>query len=74
MKKLTVALLSGGIGITPFRSICKFATDKELPSSIVMLYGSNTRKDIIFEDDLAEMNLDGFIFFFAVDIERRSPK
>lgn len=47
-----VAFLSGGIGITPLRSICKYAADKKLPADIILLYGSNTEKDIIFKQDL----------------------
>ena len=50
-----IALLSGGIGITPFRSICKFSSDKKLDVDIVLLYGNNTENDIIFKDDLDAM-------------------
>ena len=52
-KKL--AFLSGGIGITPIRSICKFAADKKLPADIVLLYGNNGEEDIIFKQDFDEM-------------------
>ncbi len=50
-----IAFLSGGIGITPIRSICKFATDMKLPTDIVLLYGNNKEQDIIFRQDLDEM-------------------
>ncbi len=50
-----IAFLSGGIGITPIRSICKFVTDKRLPTDIVLLYGNNKEEDIIFRQDLDEM-------------------
>jgi len=50
-----IAFLSGGIGITPIRSICKFATDMRLPTDIVLLYGNNKEQDIIFRQDLDEM-------------------
>ncbi|NQT95723.1 MAG: FAD-dependent oxidoreductase [Candidatus Omnitrophica bacterium] len=50
-----IAFLSGGIGITPIRSMCKFVTDKALPIDIVLLYGNNTEKDIIFRDDFDNM-------------------
>ena len=50
-----IAFLSGGIGITPIRSMCKFATDKRLPADIVLLYGNNTEEDIVFRQDLDEM-------------------
>lgn len=50
-----IAFLSGGIGITPIRSICKFVTDKKLTTDIVLLYGNRTKEDIAFRDDFAAM-------------------
>jgi len=50
-----IALLSGGVGITPLRSICKNATDRKLRTDIVLLYGNNTQEDIIFRQDFDEM-------------------
>lgn len=50
-----VAFLSGGIGITPIRSICKFAADKRLPAKIVLLYSNNSPGDIVFRKDFEEM-------------------
>ena len=35
-----IALLSGGIGITPFKSIIKYATDKKLESDISLFYSN----------------------------------
>jgi len=50
-----IAFLSGGIGITPLRSICKFATDMRLPTDMVLIYGNNREEDIIFREDLDSM-------------------
>jgi ferredoxin-NADP reductase len=50
-----IAFLSGGIGITPIRSICKFATDSMLPTDMVLLYGNDREEDIIFRQDLDNM-------------------
>ena len=50
-----IAFLSGGIGITPIRSICKFLTDTKKPTDIVLLYGNNKEEDIIFREDLDEV-------------------
>ena len=50
-----IAMLSGGIGITPLRSICKFCTDKGLDTSIILLYGNRTEGDIVFRDQFEEM-------------------
>ena len=53
-----VAFLSGGIGITPIRSICKNACDKKLDTDIVLLYGNRTPEDIVFRDDFDRMQKD----------------
>jgi len=50
-----IAFISGGIGITPIRSICKFLTDKKLLTDIILLYGNRTEEDIAFRNDFSEM-------------------
>ena len=50
-----VCLLAGGIGITPFRSICKYATDTRLNAKITLLYGCRTENDIVFKNELEQM-------------------
>lgn len=49
------AFLSGGIGITPIRSIFKYATDKSLASDLVLLYSSRTPEYLIFRNDFKVM-------------------
>jgi ferredoxin-NADP reductase len=50
-----IALLGGGIGITPFLSICKNATDKALSSKITLFNGCRTENDIAFKEELVEL-------------------
>jgi len=52
-----IALLGGGIGITPFMSICKNATDKTLNSKITLFYGCRTENDMAFRKELEELTL-----------------
>jgi len=47
-----IGLLGGGIGITPFISICKYCTDMRLNTKITLLYGNRTEKDIAFRKEL----------------------
>ena len=47
-----ITLLGGGIGITPFMSMCKNATDKSLNSKITLFYGCRTEKDLTFKKEL----------------------
>ena len=51
-----IALLGGGIGITPFMSFCKNATDKALSSKITLFYGCRTENDIAFKAELEELS------------------
>jgi ferredoxin-NADP reductase len=50
-----IAFLSGGIGITPIRSICKYASDTKLDLDIILLYANRAFKDIIFKDEFEAM-------------------
>jgi ferredoxin-NADP reductase len=50
-----IALLGGGIGITPFMSYCKNATDKGFSSKITLFYGCRTPGDIAFRKEFEDM-------------------
>lgn len=50
-----IALLGGGIGITPFLSYIRNATDKALTSKIVLFYGCRTPTDIVFRAEFEEL-------------------
>ena len=47
-----IAFLSGGVGITPIRSIFKFVADERMDTDIVLLYSNRNENEIIFKDDL----------------------
>jgi glycine betaine catabolism B len=44
-------LLSGGIGVTPFRSMIKYATDKQLPLKIVMFDSNRNQENILYKNE-----------------------
>jgi ferredoxin-NADP reductase len=50
-----VAFLSGGIGVTPIRSIFRYATDKKLSSSLVLLYSARIPGQCVFRDEFTAM-------------------
>ncbi|KPK98221.1 MAG: hypothetical protein AMJ95_05115 [Omnitrophica WOR_2 bacterium SM23_72] len=50
-----IAFLSGGIGITPIRSMCRYAVDKNLGIDIVLLYANRSINDIVFKEDFDQM-------------------
>jgi glycine betaine catabolism B len=50
-----IAFISGGIGITPIRSMCRFAVDNKLDLDITLLYANNSVRDIAFREDFERM-------------------
>ncbi len=46
-----IIFLSGGIGITPIRSIAKYIVDKKLDTDMILFYGNRTVTDIVFKED-----------------------
>ena len=49
-----LVFLSGGIGVTPFRSMIKYATDTELPLKIIMFDANRNQENILFKDEFDE--------------------
>jgi ferredoxin-NADP reductase len=51
---LPVVFLAGGIGVTPFMSMIRFATEMRLATDIRMIYSSQNERDVPFARELAE--------------------
>lgn len=50
-----IGMLSGGIGITPLRSICRYCTDMQLNTKITLLYACPREKDLVFGGEFEKM-------------------
>ena len=50
----TAVFLSGGIGVTPFRSMVKNATDKRLPVKIALFDSNRNEQNILYKDEFDE--------------------
>ncbi|HWQ18458.1 MAG TPA: FAD-dependent oxidoreductase [Methanotrichaceae archaeon] len=50
-----VGMLSGGIGITPLRSMIRYSIDKKLGTSIILLYSNSHEDNIAFREELDEV-------------------
>ncbi len=50
-----VCMLSGGIGITPLRSMIRYSTDKKMNTRIILLYSNRNENNIPFREDFDEM-------------------
>lgn len=47
--------IAGGIGITPCRSIIKYATEEKLPHKIILIYSNRNRASTVFLADLQKL-------------------
>ncbi len=54
-RRRNLAFLSGGIGITPLRSMMRYTVDRNLKRDVVLVYGNKSYDHIAFRDELDEM-------------------
>jgi glycine betaine catabolism B len=47
----SVVFLSGGIGVTPFRSMIRYATDKQVPSKVTMFDSNRNVENTLFKEE-----------------------
>jgi predicted ferric reductase/uncharacterized protein with FMN-binding domain len=64
-----VALIAGGVGITPIRSLIE-----EMPGDLVLLYRVMDEGDVVFRDELDELARDRGIVVHYVMGSHRDPK
>ena len=50
----SVVFLSGGIGVTPFKSMVKYATDKQLPLKITVFDSNRDQDNILYKKEFDE--------------------
>jgi ferredoxin-NADP reductase len=50
-----IALVAGGIGVTPFRSMIRYSVDKGIVNDIILICSNQTQNDIIFRDDFQKL-------------------
>jgi ferredoxin-NADP reductase len=46
-----IKITAGGIGVTPFRSMIKYATDSRLPVGIIMFDSNRNKESILYRTD-----------------------
>ena len=70
----TVIGIAGGSGITPFRSLAKAIADGDEDANLILLYGSRTLEDAIFQDEFKslEASCDKFKLVNVLSHEEKS--
>jgi glycine betaine catabolism B len=69
--------LSGGIGVTPFRSMIKYALDKQLPIKITMFNSNRNQRNILYRDEFdkwAAQNQNLKIVYTITEEEKRGEQ
>jgi ferredoxin-NADP reductase/nitrite reductase/ring-hydroxylating ferredoxin subunit len=67
--------LSGGIGVTPFRSMIKYATDKQLPIKITMFDSNKNQQNILYKEEFdrwAEQNKNFKVIYAVTEEEQEA--
>jgi len=65
-----VVFISGGIGVTPLRSMARFATDSALLLRILLLYSARIEDDLLFLGEFEEMQQKNPLFTRRVTLTR----
>lgn len=69
----SVVMLAGGIGITPFMSMLRYVTVKNLPNSMLLLYGNQTPHDIAFRNELYELETKNKNISVVYTVDQAAP-
>lgn len=67
-------LLAGGIGITPFRVMMKYAIDKKISDKIHLIYANSTPNEIAFRKELENWDKDNKNIKVSVTVSNPDKK
>ncbi len=67
-------LLSGGSGVTPYRSMMRYILQRKLPTRVVNFYSVRVPEDIIFKDEFEQLCKANPNFKFFVTCTRVPPQ
>lgn len=62
-----LVFISGGIGITPLRSMLLYVKHKQFPCNIILLYGNRSYADIPFKQELDSLAGNGIAMEYFLD-------
>lgn len=68
------AMIAGGIGITPFMSILRTATEKTSPRKFVLLFANKTQADIAYHKDIEALAAKNKNIKVVYVLSRESPE
>ena len=69
-----VVFVSGGIGVTPLRSMARYATDSSLLLRILLLYSARIEDDVLFGAEFEEMQRTSPLITTRFTLTRPGPE
>ncbi len=67
-------LMAGGSGVTPYRGMLRYISQRKLPTEVTILYSVRTPVDIIFKREFEQLCADNPLFRFVVTCTRLAPE
>jgi ferredoxin-NADP reductase len=68
-----VVILTGGVGITPFRSFWKYVTDKGTNTNVTIIYSCRTPNDVIYKKELEGLSMRNPLINVTLTYTREVP-
>lgn len=68
-----LVFVAAGVGITPFMSILRYLRDTRMRQNVLLIYCNRQMEDVLFLDELSEMEAQGAPLLKAVHIHSRDP-
>ncbi|HIH02298.1 MAG TPA: FAD-dependent oxidoreductase [Methanoregulaceae archaeon] len=68
-----VVFISGGIGVTPLRSMARYAADTRLLIRITLLYSARAEEEILFGEEFDELQRTNPLFSAHVTVTQPAP-
>jgi ferredoxin-NADP reductase len=65
--------VTGGIGVTPLRSMVRFAAESTLLFRVLLLYSARTEDDLLFLDEFEELQRANPLFTLRTTLTRPEP-
>lgn len=62
----SAVLISGGTGLTPFRSMTRYVLDKKLPNQLAIVHSARTPRDIIYREELETFRRAGISVYTTI--------
>ena len=72
--KQNLVLISGGLGITPLRSIIRYCTDKKLSNKIKLIHSARTPHDLVYRKELEHLTEKNPDYNFTFTITRAEER